>query len=69
MTGIPSSKAGDPGTSAVGLRYPLRADAVRGLKSAALRLELRATILSGGSTVDGDTHLLPAVIAGVFFHF
>jgi hypothetical protein len=52
-----------------GLRYPLRDRAVRGLKSAALRLELRATILSGDSTVDGDTHLLPAVIAGVFFHF
>jgi hypothetical protein len=52
-----------------GLRYPLRDVAVRGVKSAALRLELRATILSDGSTVDGDTHLLPAVIAGVFFHF
>jgi hypothetical protein len=53
-----------------GLRYPFRDHpAVRGLKSAALRLELRATILSGGSTIDGATHLLPSVIAGVFFHF
>jgi hypothetical protein len=51
-----------------GLRYPFRNYAVRGLKSAALRLELRATILSGGSTVDRASHLLPSVIAGVFFH-
>jgi hypothetical protein len=51
-----------------GLRYPLKDDAARGLNSAALRLELRATILTGGSTVDGATHVLPTVIAGVFFH-
>ena len=51
-----------------GVRYPLKGDNARGLNSAALRLELRATILPGGSTVDRATHLLPAVIAGVFFH-
>lgn len=51
-----------------GLRYPLKDDTARGLNSAALRLELRATILPGGSTVDGATHVLPTVIAGVFFH-
>jgi hypothetical protein len=51
-----------------GLRYPLKGGTARGLNSAALRLELRATILPGGSTVDGATHVLPTVIAGVFFH-
>jgi hypothetical protein len=51
-----------------GLRYALKDDTARGLNSAALRLELRATILPGGSTVDGATHVLPTVIAGVFFH-
>jgi hypothetical protein len=51
-----------------GLRYPLKDDTARGLNSAALRLELRATILPGGSTVDGATRVLPTVIAGVFFH-
>jgi hypothetical protein len=51
-----------------GLRYPLKNDRARGLNSAALRLELRATILPGGLTVDGATHVLPTAIAGVFFH-
>ncbi len=51
-----------------GLRYPLKDETARGLNSAALRLELRATILTGGTTVDGATHVLPTVIAGVFFH-
>jgi hypothetical protein len=51
-----------------GLRYPFGNSAGRGVKSAALRLELRATILTGGSALDGATHVLPAVIAGVSFH-
>jgi hypothetical protein len=51
-----------------GLRYPLKDDRARGLNSAALRFELRATILPGGSTVDSATHVVPTVIAGVFFH-
>jgi hypothetical protein len=51
-----------------GLRYPLKDDAARGLNSAALRFEVRATILPGGSTVDGATHVVPTVIAGVFFY-
>jgi hypothetical protein len=51
-----------------GLRIPLSDDTARGLKSAALRLELRATILGGGSTLDGSRHILPSVIGGVFFH-
>jgi hypothetical protein len=51
-----------------GLRYALKNDAARGLNSAALRLELRATILTGGSTVDGAIHVVPTVMAGVFFH-
>lgn len=52
-----------------GLRYPLKDARARGLNSAALRVELRATILTGGSTVDGAAHVVPTVIAGVFFHF
>jgi hypothetical protein len=51
-----------------GLRYPMKAEAVHGMKSAVVRLELRATILTGSSALDGATHILPAVIAGVFFH-
>jgi hypothetical protein len=51
-----------------GVRYPVKDGPARGLSSAALRLELRATILPGGSTVDGATHVLPTVTAGVFFH-
>jgi hypothetical protein len=51
-----------------GVRIPFGTDTVRGLKSAALRLELRATILRGGSTLDGSMHVLPSVIGGVFFH-
>jgi opacity protein-like surface antigen len=52
-----------------GLRYPLKDADRRGLGSAALRFELRATILRGGTALDGDLHVLPAAIAGVFFHF
>lgn len=51
-----------------GMRIPLNDDTARGLKSAALRFELRATILAGGSTLDGSRHILPSVIGGVFFH-
>lgn len=51
-----------------GVRIPLNDETARGLKSAALRFELRATILAGGSTLDGSRHLLPSVIGGVFFH-
>lgn len=51
-----------------GLRYPLKDDRARGLNSAALRFEVRGTILTGSSTVDGATHVLPTVIAGVLFH-
>jgi hypothetical protein len=51
-----------------GVRIPLNDETARGLKSAALRFELRATILTGGSTLDGSRHLLPSVIGGVFFH-
>jgi hypothetical protein len=51
-----------------GLRHRFNDDASSGLKSAALRVELRATILGGGSALDGATHILPAVIAGVLFH-
>ena len=51
-----------------GARMRLGGDTARGLKSAALRLELRATILGGGSTLDGHVHVLPSVIAGLFFH-
>ena len=60
---------GGPGWYAGGgFRIPLGTDPARGLKSAALRLELRATILGGGSTLDGSLHVLPSVIGGVFFH-
>jgi len=51
-----------------GVRVPLSDETARGLKSAALRFELRATILPGGSTLDGNRHILPSVIGGVFFH-
>jgi hypothetical protein len=51
-----------------GLLYPTRNAAVRGSKSAALRIELRATILPGGSTLDRATHVMPSVIAGLLFH-
>jgi hypothetical protein len=51
-----------------GLRHRFNDDASSGLKSAALRVELRATILGGGSALDGATHIVPAVIAGVLFH-
>jgi hypothetical protein len=50
-----------------GARIPLKDENARGLKSAALRFELRATILAGGSTLDGGRHILPSVIGGVFF--
>jgi hypothetical protein len=50
-----------------GLRYQ-KNEAGHGLRTAGVRLELRATILTGGLALDGSTHLLPAVIAGVFFH-
>lgn len=50
-----------------GLRYQ-KNDKSRGLKSAGLRLEVRATILAGALSLDSDTHVLPAIIAGVFFH-
>jgi hypothetical protein len=50
-----------------GLRFPPKNTTAHGLKSAALRLELRATILPGGSTLDGHTHVLPSLIGGVFF--
>jgi hypothetical protein len=49
-----------------GLRYQ-KNDKSHGLKSAGLRLEVRATILPGALSLDGATHVLPAVIAGVFF--
>jgi hypothetical protein len=52
-----------------GLRFPLNDDGVRGLKSAVLRLEVRATILTSHSTLDNATHVLPAVIGGLLFHF
>lgn len=51
-----------------GLRYPFGDRAAHGVKSAALRLELRATILPGGLALDGATHILPAIVAGVSFH-
>ena len=51
-----------------GVRVPLSDETARGLKSAALRFELRATILPSGSTLDGNRHILPSVIGGVFFH-
>jgi hypothetical protein len=50
------------------LRFPPKNATAHGLKSAALRLELRATILPGGSTLDGHIHVLPSLIGGVFFH-
>lgn len=50
-----------------GLRYQ-KNQAGHGFRSAGVRLELRATILTGALTVDGGTHLMPAVIAGIFFH-
>jgi len=51
-----------------GVRIPLNDETARGLKSAALRFELRATILAGGSTLDGNRHIVPSAIGGVFFH-
>ena len=51
-----------------GVRIPLSDATARGLKSAALRFELRATILAGGSTLDGNRHIVPSAIGGVFFH-
>jgi hypothetical protein len=51
-----------------GLRYPLKDEAGHGVRSAGLRLEVRATILTGSAALDGARHVLPAVIAGVFFH-
>jgi hypothetical protein len=51
-----------------GLRHRFHDDALSGFKSAALRVELRATILGTGSALDGETHVMPAVIAGVLFH-
>ena len=51
-----------------GLRYGPKNRKDRGWKSAGLRFEVRATILRGRLTLDGGTHILPAVIGGVFFH-
>jgi hypothetical protein len=52
-----------------GLRVPLNDDGVSGWKSAVLRLEVRATILTSHSTLDNATHVLPSVIGGLLFHF
>ena len=52
-----------------GVRFPLNDDAVSGWKSAVLRLEVRATILPAHTTLDNSTHVLPAVIGGLLFHF
>jgi hypothetical protein len=52
-----------------GLRLPLNDDAVSGWKSAVLRLEVRATILTAHTTLDNSTHVLPAVVGGLLFHF
>jgi len=51
-----------------GVRVPLD-DRVSGWKSAVLRLEVRATILTSHSTLDNATHVLPSVIGGLLFHF
>jgi hypothetical protein len=52
-----------------GLRFPLNDRTVSGWKSAVLRLEVRATILTSRSTLDNATHVMPAVIGGLLFHF
>jgi hypothetical protein len=52
-----------------GIRFPLNDDAGSGWKHAVLRLEVRATILTDQSTLDNSTHVLPAVIGGLLFHF
>jgi|SRR5262245_15782404 len=52
-----------------GVRVPLNDADVSGWKSAVLRLEVRATILTSHSTLDNATHVLPSVIGGLLFHF
>jgi len=62
-------QSGPTAYAGAGLRFPLDAAAVSGWKSAVLRLEVRATILTSHSTLDSATHVMPAVIGGLLFHF
>ena len=52
-----------------GVHYALKEQSGGGLRVAGLRAELRGSFLMGDVALDGATHVLPAVIAGVFFHF
>ena len=52
-----------------GLHYLLSNRSRGRLKSAGLRVDIRAVLLSGGVTLDHARHVLPGLAAGLFVRF